>query len=32
MDLTNPRELHLIECMNSRFTRAIDDLDLAELI
>ena len=32
MDLTNPRELHLIECMNARFVRAIEDLDLAELL
>ena len=32
MDLANPRELNLIECMNSRFARAIDDLDLADLI
>lgn len=32
MDLDDPRQRHLIECMNSRFARAIDDLDLTELL
>lgn len=32
MNLDNPRERHLIECMNSRFARAIDQLDLTELL
>jgi len=32
MDLADPRQRHLIECMNSRFARAIDQLDLADLL
>lgn len=32
MDLADERQRHLIECMNSRFARAIDDLDLVELL
>lgn len=32
MDLDDPRERHLIECMNERFARAIDQLDLVELL
>jgi hypothetical protein len=32
MDLDDPRQRHLIECMNARFARAIEDLDLVELL
>jgi aminoglycoside phosphotransferase (APT) family kinase protein len=32
MDLADPRQRHLIECMNGRFARAVDELDLDELL
>ncbi len=32
MDLTDPRQRQLVECMNDRFARAVDELDLAELL
>ncbi|GAC1309561.1 MAG: phosphotransferase [Acidimicrobiales bacterium] len=32
MDLSDPRQYELVDCMNSRLARAVEDLDLAELI
>ena len=32
MDLTDPRQRQLLECMLDRFARAVDQLDLAELL
>jgi len=32
MDLTDPRQRGLIECMNDRFARAVEELDLAALL
>jgi len=32
MDLGDPRQRGLVECMNDRFARAVDQLDLAELL
>jgi hypothetical protein len=32
MDLSDPRQRQLVECMNARFTRAVEELDLAELL
>jgi Ser/Thr protein kinase RdoA (MazF antagonist) len=32
MDLTDPRQRGLVDCMNSRLSRAIDDLGLSTLI
>jgi hypothetical protein len=32
MDLSDPRQLGLIQCMNSRLVRAIEDLDLSTVI
>lgn len=32
MDLSDPRQRRLIECMNRRFARAVDELDLPELL
>lgn len=32
MDLTDPRQRGLLECMNERFARAVEQLDLAELL
>jgi hypothetical protein len=32
MDFADPRQRHLIECMMSRFARAIEQLELAELL
>lgn len=31
MDFDDPRQLALVECMNTRFTRAVEQLQLAEL-
>jgi aminoglycoside phosphotransferase (APT) family kinase protein len=32
MDLSDPRQYELLECMNSRFARAVEELDLASLL
>ncbi len=32
MDLTDPRQRRLIECMNERFARAVEELDLVQLL
>jgi hypothetical protein len=32
MDLADPRQRGLVDCMNTRITRAIDELELAELV
>lgn len=32
MDLSDPRQYELIDCMNTRFARAVDQLQLAELL
>jgi len=32
MDLSDPRQRGLVECMNSRFARAVDQLDLDALL
>lgn len=32
MDLSDPRQYELVDCMNSRLARAVHDLDLAELL
>lgn len=32
MDLTDPRQRALLECMDSRFARAVEELDLAALL
>jgi hypothetical protein len=32
MDLDDPRQRNLIDCMNTRLTRAIDELDLSSLL
>jgi len=32
MDLSDPRQYELIDCMNTRFARAVDDLDLTSLL
>ena len=32
MDLTDPRQRGLVECMNARFSRAVDELDLESLL
>lgn len=32
MDLSDPRQYELIDCMNTRFARAVEQLDLATLI
>lgn len=32
MDMSDPRQLALLECMNTRFTRAVEQLDLEQLL
>ena len=32
MDLTDARQRALVECMNARLARAVDDLDLGDLL
>jgi hypothetical protein len=32
MDLSDPRQRQLVECMNTRYARAVEDLDLADLL